>query len=101
MDDGLRLWRRGKRCGAALLTLRATPSVSASTCVAGMIIWQPGARLMDSVRAHVAAVAVGIGGAAGKDGARVDVGASGRNRARTQATQQEDEDMRLVWCDAA
>ena len=82
---------KGKRCGAALLTLRATPSVSASTCVAGLIIWQPGARLMDPVRAPVP---VGIGGAAVADGARVDVGASGRTRVRTPATQQEDEDMR-------
>ena len=46
---------------------------------------------MDPVRAPVP---VGIGGPAVADGARVDVGASGRTRVGTPATQQEDEDMR-------
>ena len=45
---------------------------------------------MDPVRAPVAVVPVGIGGAAVADGAGVDVGASGRDSVRTLATQEED-----------
>ena len=89
-DDGLRLWRRRKRCGAALLTLRTTLSVPASICVVGLIIWQPEARLTDPVRALVAVVSVGIGVAIA-DGAQLGlgVGASGRDRVRTLAIQEE------------
>ena len=87
-DDRLRLWRRRKRCGAALLTLPTTPSVPASICVVGLIIWQPEARLTDPVRALVAVVSVGIGVAIA-DGAELGVGASGRDRVRTLAIQEE------------
>ena len=88
-DDGLMLWRRRKRCGAALLTLRTTLSVPASICVVGLIIWQPEARLTDPVRALVAVVSVGIGGVAIADGAELGVGASGGDRVRTLAIQEE------------
>lgn len=81
---------KGKRCGAALLTLREAPSVPAFTCVVGLIICRPESRLMDPVRTLVTVVAVGIGAAAVADGARVDVGASGRDRVRTLVTQEED-----------
>ena len=45
---------------------------------------------MDPVRAPVAVVLVKISGAAVVDGAEVGVGASGRDRVRTLAIQEED-----------